>query len=369
MLRLAMSAPLFALSAIVVVAPMDVLAQDITTEAKWELDVHLGIVTSGIDGGTSRPLPTATPFTTVTGATSAAVSSWLFGAGTALFNQSTGAVINPLDQALQSGISRRRGGINLGFTLARWLAPRVAIEIQGDYAPTGYVINDVTLASMEKTVTSYTDAWTALFDAGLAADGFPSSVVASGKTEKGGGHQFVMTAGVKAIVHSKRRFRTYVGGSAGFSSTSIRPLSGTLNGAYQFAANVPMASGVVRLPFTEREEVSFRADLGQSRTFVGTVHGGFEYYRDSRRGFRLDVAVLLSPTQLSTVLDATPAVVVQEAGAAIAGPTSPTIQFSSLPAAVARSSLTGPSLRNVETFKADGIQAQVKVSVGYFWRF
>src|SRR5262245_55253702 len=129
MLRLAMSAPLFALSAIVVMAPTEVLAQDITTEAKWEFDAHVGIVTPGMDGGTSQPLPPGSAFTTVTGATSSAVSSWLFGAGASLFNQVTGgrAAISPIDQALQGGISRRRGGINLGFTLARWLAPRLAL--------------------------------------------------------------------------------------------------------------------------------------------------------------------------------------------------------------------------------------------------
>ena len=112
-----------------------------------------------------------------------------------------------------------------------------------------------------------------------------------------------------------------------------------------------------------------RAEFGKGRTFVGTVHGGFEYYSDSRRGIRFDLAVLLSPNHVTTLLDATPSVVVQEPGAAIAGTTSPTIQFSSRPASVTRSTLTGPSIRDLETFRTEGIQAQVRLSIAYFRRF
>ena len=377
MLRLAGRAPmLFALAvASIVLAPTKSLAQDITTEAHWEIDAHVGIVGAGFGGGTSRPLPSADGFTTVTGASSAAVSSWFFGAGTALFNQVNGRAGNPsasivsLDQALQEGITRRRGGINAGFTVARWLSPRLALEIQGDYAPSGIVMNNLARASLENTTTSYTEAWTQLFNAGLAADGVASDVLVSGEAETGGGHQFVLTGGLKAIVHRKRRFRSYVGGGAGISITSTRPLNATLKGAYQFAANVPTSSGTVRMPFSERDEVSIRAEFGQSRTFVGIVHGGFEYYSDSRRGIRFDVAVLLSPNHVSTVLDATPSVLVQEPGAAIAGTTSPSIQFRSRPASVTRSTLTGPSIRNFETFKTEGIQTQIKLSIAYFLRF
>ena len=146
MLRLARSAPmLFALAvAISVLVPTKSLAQDITTEANWEIDVHVGIVAPGFGGGTSRPLPSVEGFTTVTGAPSAAVSSWFFGAGTALFNHvnGSGAAIFPLDQALQDGITRRRCGINVGFSLARWLSRRLALEVQGDYAPSGVVMTD-----------------------------------------------------------------------------------------------------------------------------------------------------------------------------------------------------------------------------------
>jgi hypothetical protein len=191
----------------------------------------------------------------------------------------------------------------------------------------------------------------------------------TGEAERGGGHQFVVTGGLKVIVHTKRRFRSYVGGGAGISNTSTSPINAALNGAYSFAANVPTPSGIVRVPFAERDEVSIRAEFGQSRTFVGTVHGGFEYYSDSRRGIRFDVAVLLSPNHVTTMLDATPSVLIQEPGVAIAGTTSPTIQFSSRPASATRSTLTGPSLRDFETFKTDGIQAQVKLSIAYFWRF
>ncbi len=123
------------------------------------------------------------------------------------------------------------------------------------------------------------------------------------------------------------------------------------------------------MPFSERDEVSIRAEFGQSRHSSAPSMEGSRDHSDSRRRIRFDVAVLLSPNHVSTVLDATPAVLVQEPGAAIAGTTSPSIQFSSRAASVTRSTLTGPSIRNFETFKTEGIQTQVKLSIAYFLRF
>jgi hypothetical protein len=357
-----------------VVVPATSKAQDITTEANWELEAHVGAMGPAPGSGASRPLPGAEGFTTLNGSTSAAVSSWFFGNGTSLFNHvssltGVGAAIAPLDRALQAGITRRRGGVNIGFSAARWLSPRLAVQVQGDYAPSVVVMNDMTLAALETTTRSYTDAWQRVFDAGLAADGVLSEVVVSGDADRGGGHQFVLTGGLKAVVHMKRRFRTYVAGAFGISNTWNRAPSATLNGMYRFAAGMPTPSGIVKVPFIERDEISIRADTGKSRTLVGAVHGGFEYYMESRRGVRLDVAVLLSPNRVVTFVDATPSVLVQEPAAAISGTTNPTLQFSSHPASVVRSSLTGPSIRNLETFRTDGLQAQITLSVGYFFRF
>ena len=104
-------------------APAVSHAQDITTEANWDIEAHVGMTSRGTGSGTARPLPVAGGFTTVAGVPSAAVSSWFFGEGTALFNRvssltGVGAAIATLDQALQGGITRRRGGINVGFTAA-----------------------------------------------------------------------------------------------------------------------------------------------------------------------------------------------------------------------------------------------------------
>jgi hypothetical protein len=360
--------------AAVVLRPGESRAQDITTEANWEVSAQVGVVSRATGRGTAQPLPRAGSFITVTGSPSAAVSSWFFGDGAALFNQvaaleGLGAAIVPLDQALRAGVSRRRGGVNLGFTAARWITPRLAVQFQGDYAPTAVVMNERALSSLEHAATSYTDAWARRFDAGLAADGVLSEAFVSGETERGGGHQLFLTAGLKVVVHTKRRLRSYVGGAAGVTHTWNTVPTATLVGGYQFGAALQTGDGVVRVPFIERDEVTVRAVWGNSRRPLGVVHGGFEYYMESRRGFRVDLAVLMSPNRVSTFLDATPAVVVEPSPAAIAGTTTPTIQFSSYPAAVTRSTLTGPSLRDVETFSGDGLETQVKLSVAYFLRF
>jgi hypothetical protein len=353
-----------------IVAPSTADAQDITTQAAWEIEAHVGVMGRALGSGTPRPLPAADGFTTINGMTSAAVSSWFFGDGAALFNRvhATEAIV-PLDPALQQGITRRRGGVNLGFAAARWLSPRLAIEIQGDYAPSAVVMNDLTLAAIETTARSYIDAWSRLFDAGLAADGAPSEVVIEADADRGGGHQFVLTGGLKAVLHTRRRFRTYVAGAFGIAHNWNRAPGATLTATYQFAARVPVPGGTVRMPFAERDDIAMRAELFDTRTVVGAVHGGWEYYFRSRRGFRLDVAVLVSPNRVGTFLDATPSVIVQMPGAAIAGTTTPTIQFSSHPATVVRSSLSGPVVRHLETFRTEGLHAQIKLSLGYFLRF
>lgn len=84
---------------------------------------------------------------------------------------------------------------------------------------------------------------------------------------------------------------------------------------------------------------------------------------------RVDVAVVLGPNRVTTFVDAIPSVFVQESPHAVAGTTTPTMQFSSYPADVIRSSLTGASIRDLVTSETDGVEAQVRVSVGYFIRF
>jgi hypothetical protein len=46
---------------------------------------------------------------------------------------------------------------------------------------------------------------------------------------------------------------------------------GELTGAYQFAGNMPTPTGTVRVPFSERDEISIRAELGAIRWAIFCV--------------------------------------------------------------------------------------------------
>jgi hypothetical protein len=49
--------------------------------------------------------------------------------------------------------------------------------------------------------------------------------------------------------------------------------------------------------------------------------------------------------------------------------TAPSIQFSNTPSLGRASSLSGPAIVGLPTFKGTGVQTQVQVTVGYYFRF
>ncbi len=354
-------------------------AQDVTTEAKWEMDVHIGAMAAGF-GGRGEPVrqwPASGVFAAVGGptATTRAVSSWFFGDGAALFNQAAPAMggaasIVPLDRALLRGVTRHRGGPNVGFSAARWLWPRLAVEVHGDYAPTGTVLSPQALAAIQDTTLTYADAWEQLLQNGIASTGGALEVSVSADADPGTSHQFFLTGGVKAIVHARRRIRTYVAVGLGIGRQFGRTPKTTIEGVYAFTRLLETAAdGAIRVQFAERDTIEISVDVDRTQKPVGTVRGGVEYYMDSWRGFRLDVAALISPNRVTTAISARPSVFVQSPGAVLSGSTGPTIQFSSLPATMARSSLSGPSLESLVTFKERGSQVQIKLSLAYFFRF
>ena len=103
-------------------------------------------------------------------------------------------------------------------------------------------------------------------------------------------------------------------------------------------------------------------------------------YRVSPRwGIRLDARVSLSKNTASTVLDATPHVVLGQlpAGRLVLN-TDPTLVFTNNSTdpvtslgvtAVAASTLTGPAMTGVRTFSGSGVSSHATITAGIFWRF
>jgi hypothetical protein len=354
-------------------------AQDVTTEDNWEVEIHVGIAGVVGRGGAAslRRFPPGEPFAAAggAGATSRAVSSWFFGDGAALFNQvaaasGVSASIAPLDGELEAGVTRLKSGPTAGVTAARWLSRRLALQVHGDVSPVAVVMAERTLAAIERTSLSYTEAWDRYLQSRVVPGRVPSEVLVAGDADRGGGHQLLAIAEIKAVVRQRRRSRMYVAGGLGVQRTWNRAPHATLAGSYRFSGVARQPSGTASLvPIAERDEIAIDVQLGKRRAAVGSIRGGFEYYAESTRGFRLDVALLLSPHTAITSVDANPSFEHLEPGGVVSGTTNPTIQFANDPSGPAHSSLSGPRIDDLVTFTRKGVQVQLKISAGYFWRF
>lgn len=131
-------------------------------------------------------------------------------------------------------------------------------------------------------------------------------------------------------------------------------------------------------PINETDNVTVR-DARNDRTVAGILGGGVKYRVSPRWGVRLDARVSLSKNTASTVLDATPKVVLGllpvGRGTLRADPTIVFSNNSSDPVtadgvtAVAASTLTGPTITGFRTFSGSGMLSQTNIIAGVFWRF
>ena len=109
--------------------------------------MHAGgrIVASNPTSGTPIvQFPIGDPIATGGGTTfSRAVSSWYYGDGAKLLNDVNARFgvpgrITPLDTTVSRAIAQRKEGGAFGARVARYLTPRIAIELNVDYAPSAW---------------------------------------------------------------------------------------------------------------------------------------------------------------------------------------------------------------------------------------
>jgi len=313
------------------------------------------------DGTGTLPGPGAS-FTTLAGLPSRRESSWYFGDGTVLLNQVSAALgvgprITPLDPVLKSSVARRSDAV-FGARISRRITPRIAAELSVDYSRGALELPDSVVSASETTRASFISAWSGV----LATGPFLSPVVTStSASQNREGHQ-IFTIGSAVINLTKPGKVTPFAILGGGLVTNVGDApSLTLTGKYQF-----LFGGVV--PVSETDTVTVRYSV-PSQALVGVLGGGFKYALSARSGVRVDVRAHFSKNGIDTVVDATPAVLTQTPGGTASG-TNPSLQFASNPPLPnAQSTLSGPPIVGFRTLEGAGVQHQISVSAGWFWRF
>ena len=333
----------------------------------WEVEVHAGgrVVSSDPTGGTPIvQFPVGDPVATGGGTTfTRAVSSWYFGDGARLLNDVNARFgvpgrITPLDTAVSRAIGERREGAAYGARVARYLTPRVAVELNVDYAPSKLVFTDGVAAAIDATRSTFIPAWRDLLGTGFT---FNTNVTSTSAVEDGNGHDITTTGALRFHFPAYRGVRPYVTGGAGAIVYKGKAPTATLTGQYSFLfANT--------FPINERDvaTVSLRT---KDRVALGLVGGGVEYDFSKRHGLRADARLELHPSRVDTVVSARPSVTMQSPAFVIVTGSSPAVQFSNSTLFARPSSLSGPNVDDLAAFTGKGTRTRVRVSVGYVVRF
>jgi hypothetical protein len=319
---------------LVLLCSVPVAARDARAQSGWEVEVHAGgrVVSSDSAGGSPIvQFPAGNAVPTGAGTTfTRAVSSWYFGDGTRLLNDVNvrfGAPgrITPLDNAITRAIAERTEGAAYGARVARYLTPRIALELNADYAPSRLSFLDGVEAAVEASRSTFIPAWRDLLGTGFT---FNTNVTSTSSFQKGSGHDITATGAVRIHFPSSHGLRPYVTGGAGIIVYNGKAPSATLTGQYSFLfANM--------FPFNERDvtTVSVRT---RDRVAVGLAGAGVEYDFSRRHGLRADARLEFHPSRIDAVVSARPSVTIQSPPFVVATGAAPaTARCSTVPRASA----------------------------------
>jgi hypothetical protein len=326
----------------------------------WEIEVHGG------RGASSNPVAGSGSLPGTGSASAATVSSWYFGDGALALNQvlaffGLNEQITALDPTLKGPFIERAAGATFGVRLDRVLTPRFSLEVSVDDWLGPLQATSTSQAALGAASTSFINAWNAL----LSSPARGTQAVTSAASVNSRGRQFVATGGLVINLSNSSRVMPYATIGAGVVTNYDGFPSAQLIGTYQFAV-VPPAGISAPAPATFHETDMVTVSSSASDTVAGMFGAGVRIAGASRWGVRVDARDHLGRDTSSTMVTTAPASQVsQPTGVFVLG-TSPPLQFSTVPGA--QSTLSSP-LSNVTTFRASGIQNQISVTVGLYWRF
>lgn len=336
----------------------------------WEVEVHGGgAFVNNLGGGSGSVPPPGQAFTTFLDLPSRQVSSWYFGDGTTLMNDTLAGIGQPqritsLDSVLTSRIGERGNGGSFGFRVARAITPRFGAEFSLDFASTPVSMTDAAVAGLEASSATFVPAIRDgyFFDFPPPESSASSSVQTPGKD----GSQVSATGALTINLATQGSVIPYATVGAGIVSNRGDMPMGGVDGTYTLDI---LNAGILVLTENDSVRVAYATD---DSVFVAVFGGGVKAMLSSRSGIRADVRVHAGSHTVQTLLSATPSHRLEPDPMlqfALLWPVSPTVQVSNVSDPAFPTSLSGPAQSQVETFSADGVFSQVLVSVGYFWRF
>jgi hypothetical protein len=271
--------------------------------------------------------------------------------------------IVPLDSVLQSRFVDRRPGGAFGARVSRSLTARFSAELSVDYAWAPLAIDSDALTGLELTRVTFENTFHGLL-AGPAAR--MQTVTATSTLDERRGHQFTSTGALLIAITTRSRLVPYAVAGGGIITNRGGTPSAHVTGQYQFTfPPVPVPAPIV-IPTTlvnEADEVRVRA--AADTRFALALGGGVKYPIRGRLGLRIDLRDHIYRDAMSTRLDATPAT--QLGPGALTLGTVPRLTFGG--STFIRSTLSGPAIHDFETFRATGLQHQINLAAGLFWRF
>ena len=319
----------------------------------WEIEFHGGGFFSTDSGsGNTFALPTGTPFRTVNGTPSLFVSSYMFGDGANLANQviaagAFGGNIVPLDPLLRRALGTRSNGPSIGARLSRDFGAYFNGELNFDWSFSPVEIRDSRLLQIEATRASFGTFFPISTPEGAISD-----------IRRSVGQQLFYTGVINVNLKTTGKVLPYLSFGAG-AVTDVGPLPHAgIFGQYTFNG-----AG----PHQETDIVNLEAGSMRRTHFVGVLGFGMKYFATPSWGLRLDVRDHVTRDYIDTILSAHPIVATLGPSDVVSFGTTPDLQFSNDPSAGASS--LGGSVNRVRTFKGDGINNQINLSIGVFHRF
>jgi len=329
-------------------------AQEKDAGSRWEVEVHGAFAfNSSQTAGTG-----ALPITGDTLSGQLSLISFYFGSGAQQFNQAIAALpggatapkIVPLDAGLQSaGIERQAQTPALGVRVARSINARFGWEVTVDASRPDLTLTGATLSRIEATRASFVPTIQGV----LGSSSSPAVTSTVTTTSPAKSSLAFATGALTVNLRESGRAMPYVVGGGGMAVIGGDAPGATLVGTYRFGATTAVLGS---------DSVALRYSL-HSPAATGVAGGGVKYAVSPRWGLRVDGRVYIYENTLTGLVDATPGTGISTTGDPLPIVRAGTLQFS------ATAPLTGGHITGATVFKGAGLQTQINVSAGIFWRF
>jgi len=342
-------------------------------DPKWEVEVHGGgsFPTTPAKGDVALP-PFYSIVTTPLPDSARIVSSWYFGDGAAQFNDTLaslrqfGAIV-PLDTLLQSRFAERQAGASVGFRVLRVLNPRFSAEFSFDAANNPLAMTSATIAGIEATRLSFEYAWNSML---TGPAGRAQAVTSTADVDDRRGRRLTTMGSLVVNVAPRGRLTPYVTGGGGVVRHSGGTPSANLTGTYSFVfppsfVGLPPGITIPTVNVNDEDAVTVRTEV---RTrFALAFGGGVKYAIGARAGLRVDIRDSVVRDSQKTLLDATPRSEASVSVSSLAVGSAPRIWFGS--SSFIRQTFSGSKISDFETYRGTGLEHDVHLTAGLYWRF